>query len=215
MSVFTMDIETGTEITLTGEEIDIFQEVMNIAFGQASADLAEILGAYVVLNVPEVRMLDESALPDFIREGAGPGALSIVEQSYWGRLSGKTVLFFPASARKGLAKLFGEFSREDALSCAEKEIFLEAGNFIAGGCIARLANCLDDLITYTAPRSAEIRERADADKESATALRRIAAVRIPFSIDQHDVSGLLILTASHESIPWLKTSLKRFMEQYG
>lgn len=214
MSVFSMDIGTGQEAILTGEEIDIFQEVMNIAFGQASADLAEILNTFVVLNVPEVRMLDESALPDLIREDAGPGALSIVEQSYWGKLSGKTVLFFPASAREGLAKLFGEFSREDALACAEKEIFLEAGNFIAGGCIARLADCLDDLITYTAPRSAEIRERG-AGMESAPALRRIAAVRIPFSIDQHDVSGLLILTASHESIPWLKASLKRFMEQYG
>ncbi|HAO92961.1 MAG: hypothetical protein A2X99_04300 [Deltaproteobacteria bacterium GWB2_55_19] len=214
MSVFSMDIGTAQEVILTGEEIDIFQEVMNIAFGQASADLAEILDAFVVLNVPEVRMLDESALPDLIREGAGPGALSIIEQSYWGKLSGKTVLFFPASAREGLARLFGEFSREDALACAEKEIFLEAGNFIAGGCIARLANCLDDLVTYTAPRSAEILER-NADKKTSPTLRRIAAVKIPFSIDKHGVSGLLILTASHESIPWLKTSLKRFMEQYG
>lgn len=214
MSVFSMDIETGTEVTLTGEEIDIFQEVMNIAFGQASADLAEILDAFVVLNVPEVRMLDESALPDFIREGTGPGALSVIEQSYWGKLSGKTVLFFPASAREGLGSLFGEFSRDEAPSLPEKEVFMEAGNFIAGGCIARLADCLDDLITYTAPRSSEIRVPR-ADKERPRAERRLAAVKIPFSINKHGVDGLLILTASHESIPWLKSSLKKFMEQYG
>ena len=48
------------------EEIDALQELMNIAFGQAAAELAEIIDISVVLSFPKLETVKIEALPDFI-----------------------------------------------------------------------------------------------------------------------------------------------------
>ena len=55
-----------SEITISDEERDILQEVMNIAFGKASADLAEVIDIYVVLSIPDIKLLKTAEVPGYI-----------------------------------------------------------------------------------------------------------------------------------------------------
>ena len=47
----------NSKIIISDEERDILQEVMNIAFGKASAELAEVIDIYVVLSIPDIKLL--------------------------------------------------------------------------------------------------------------------------------------------------------------
>ncbi len=47
----------NSPIIISEEERDILQEVMNIAFGKASAELAELIDIYVVLSIPDIKLL--------------------------------------------------------------------------------------------------------------------------------------------------------------
>ncbi len=52
------------EKIITSEEIDILQEIMNIAFGTAAAELAEVINIFVELSVPFIRLIPADELPD-------------------------------------------------------------------------------------------------------------------------------------------------------
>ncbi|WP_300335008.1 chemotaxis protein CheC [Accumulibacter sp.] len=69
--------------TLSGEEREILQEIMNIAFGKAASDLADIIDIFVVLSVPQVRMLRAQDLPEYLKtQVSAYDQITIVEQNW-------------------------------------------------------------------------------------------------------------------------------------
>jgi chemotaxis protein CheC len=71
--------EIGKNI-MSHEELDILQEIMNIAFGKATAELAEFIDIRVVLSVPDARVIYTRELPGYVQEEIRDyGDISIVE----------------------------------------------------------------------------------------------------------------------------------------
>jgi len=50
---------------LDSDDLDLLQEIMNIAFGRAASDLAEFINLFVVLSVPQIKLIsaDEVCSP--------------------------------------------------------------------------------------------------------------------------------------------------------
>ena len=83
-----------TEI-FSQDEASILEEVMNIAFGKASADLADVIDIRILLNVPQVEVLKAEELLQRIKEESKVyGAISIIEQNFWGKYTGSALLNF-------------------------------------------------------------------------------------------------------------------------
>ena len=45
-------------ITLTEDERDCLQELMNVAYGSATAAITEILDAFAQLSIPKIQIID-------------------------------------------------------------------------------------------------------------------------------------------------------------
>jgi chemotaxis protein CheC len=125
----------NSKIIINDEERDILQEVMNIAFGKASAELAEVIDIYVVLSIPDIKMLKTADVPRYIEEEIKDlKDLSVIKQSYTGKFHGTALLLFPGGAGKKLFSLFENGSTtgsgsEDLSVVLEKETLLEVGNY--------------------------------------------------------------------------------------
>ncbi len=206
-------------ITIDTEEKEILQEIMNIAFGKAAADLAEVINVFVVLNVPYIQMLKAVDLPEYLKTAVSDyDRISIVEQNFWGDFKGSAFLIFQSSAGRELISIFGEEGDSDFSESAdalEKETLMEVGNILIGACVGKLAELLGDAVTYSPPRVVTENTPNEAipttlfnSDDSAIVLKTV------FSFNEHDVSGLLFLVTSQDSIAWLKESLVTFMEQY-
>jgi len=92
---------------ITSEETDLLQEIMNIAFGRAAADLAEFIDIFVVLSVPQVKLLQIYDLPRHLQEEIKEfDKVSVVQQSFWGKFKGNAFLVFPAGSGKSIVSLF-------------------------------------------------------------------------------------------------------------
>jgi len=77
---------------ISKDEASILEEVMNIAFGKASSDLAELIDIRILLNVPNVEMLKAEGLLQRIKEETKEyGAISIIEQNFWGKYNGSAL----------------------------------------------------------------------------------------------------------------------------
>ncbi|MBU4236601.1 MAG: chemotaxis protein CheC [Proteobacteria bacterium] len=210
----------ATEQALSREEQDILQELMNIAFGRASADLAEVIDTYVVLNVPEVRTLKVVDLPEFIStEISDHDIISIVEQSYLGRFKGVALLIFPSGAGRELLKLFGDnvedYGEDVSMAALEKESILEVSNILIGACVGKVVELLDDEVSFSPPRIIiEDHPRNAIPCEIFEPDSLATVMRTVFQFSDRNISGYLFLINSNESFQWLKKALNRFMEQY-
>ena len=204
---------------ISAEEKEILQEVMNIAFGKAAADLAEVINIFVVLSVPHVEMLSARELPDYLKnQVSGYDTISILEQNFWGDFKGSAFMIFDANAGKELISLFGEeegssgFQSMDAL---EQETLMEVGNILIGACVGKLAELLGDNVTYSPPRvitgnSPSNSIPADTFEKDSSAI----VLKTVFCFNERNVEGFLFLVTSHDSIVWLKKALASFMEQF-
>ena len=209
------------EIIISDVELDILQEVMNIAFGKASADLAEVIDIYVVLSIPEIKLLHTAEVPRYIEsEIKNLETISIIKQSYTGKFNGTALLLFPGGAGKKLFSIFDNGNTsvsgsEDFSVVLEKETLLEVGNILIGASVSKVAELLDDVVSYRPPRIVLESKPGDIvdwdlDEPEGPAI----LMRTVFSFDNRDISGLLFLIPSYKSFEWLKKSLHVFLEQY-
>lgn len=216
-----METIRDEESGINDEERDILQEIMNIAFGKASADLAEFIDIYVTLSIPEIDVIRAENLHIYLKEDIIRfGSIHLVEQTFWGKFKGKALLVFSSNAGKGLVSILDteEVDLTDFENAAELESMTvtEIGNIIIGACVGKVAELLDDMVTYSPPH---VFIATDANKEIYKGnhdLNSLAIImKTMFSFQERDdVEGYLFLVLSQDSIPWLKKALYNFLEQY-
>jgi chemotaxis protein CheC len=209
-----------SELQLIGaEEKDILQEIMNIAFGNAAAELAQVINIFVVLSVPYIRVLMARELPEYIKsEVTGCDSVTIVEQDFWGDFKGNALLVFQSGAGRELAFMLngddGIFE-PGVTDRFESEILMEVGNILIGACVGKLAELLGDVIQYSPPKVLIENHANDALPQNLfDAFCSAIILKTMFRFNDKDIGGFLFLVTSHESIGWLKGALAKFMEQY-
>ncbi|MBA4419237.1 MAG: chemotaxis protein CheC [Syntrophus sp. (in: bacteria)] len=209
-----------TQQIISDEELDILQEIMNIAFGKATADLAQIIDIYINLSVPYVKVINTASLEEYIKEEIrGYNDISIVEQKFWGEFKGSAFLIFPAGAGKELITLLtGEeidAFASDPIDELEKGTLMEVGNILIGACVGKIAELLNDSLAYSPPivhignTHEETLPKALLDAYDLT-----IALKTSFSFEKKDIVGFLFVVTSQESLLWLRKALNDFLEQY-
>jgi chemotaxis protein CheC len=213
-------MEESNKQLLSGEEKDILQEIMNIAFGRASADLAEVIDIYVELTVPDVRVMPAYDLPDYIACEIKEKLVSIVEQGFLGKFRGMALLIFPSGSGRDLFTMLGDgdyASAEGAsLAVMERETLMELGNILIGACVGKVAELLDDVVIYSPPRiSIENHPKKAISAELFETDSMATVMRTRFRFKEKNINGYFFLINSQESFVWLKKALHLFLEKYA
>jgi chemotaxis protein CheC len=208
------------KLQITDEEKDILQEIMNIAFGKAAADLAEVINIFVVLSVPYIKLLKSAELSAYLTyEIRDYNNISIVEQNFWGKFKGSAFLVFPAGAGKELITMLGAddevIFESGSIDLLEKETLMEVGNILIGACVGKVSELLGDVVTYSPPKVVIENNPNEVIPNNLFDPDFTAIVmKTLFRFDERDVSGFLFLVTSDESVEWIKKSLADFLEQY-
>ena len=207
------------EEILSDEETEILQEIMNIAFGQSAANLAEVIETQVVLSVPFIKIMQVKELPDYFKKHVKDHKnINLVEQKFWGRFKGDALLVFSSGAGKELVTLLQHevtMPESESIDILEREMLMEVGNILIGACVGKIAELLKDVITYTPPILIVGKDYEEAIANNRYGPDNTAIVlKTDFSFEDGDVSGFLFLVTSNNSIEWLREALKIFIAQY-
>jgi chemotaxis protein CheC len=213
-------VSSSPQLFLTDLEKDALKEIINLSFGDAASSLADIIGTYVLLSVPNVEIMQRDEIMHYIdRELSEPKDLSIVEQYYIGKIKGAAFLVFSHDGSKQLLSLFEGGEKMDtsdySIDFLEKETLTEVGNIIIGACVSKLAELLSDTVSYLPPRFLWSKNMRSAfsgeifERESYVIL-----LKTIFQFEEKDVKGFLFLVNSYESVKWLKTAIDEFIEKY-
>lgn len=205
---------------LTELEKDALQEIMNIGFGRAAADLAEIINLHVILSVPHIAVLQSDEVIRYVHDEIPDTTdMSMITQFFSGKFSGGSFLVFPHGEGRKLLRIFdGEMAligENYDIDVLEKETLVEVGNIIIGACVGKIAEMLGDVVTYAPPRFFSQEQIYETLEDVLNSSDSFAILfKTVFNFEQYNVSGYLFLVSQYSIMPWLKQAIAEFLGPY-
>jgi len=198
--------------SLTAEQTDTLQEIVNIAMGQAADSLARVLDCFVHLSVPRIKLIEvadiSSCITNLVKRDM---RITAIRQSFHDDLSGEAITIFSADGHRNLCDLMGYQS--DPTPHANHEVLFDISNILVGACLNGVAEQLNANLSFSAPSLIAENTTAEALLTSDSLPWDYALqVEVNFGLEQRDfMSHLIIMMAEHD-IASLKRSIDTFLE---
>lgn len=198
---------------LTPQLRDVYQEITNIAMGQAGDFLARLLNVFVKLPIPNVSLFEVSELHMALASVEGRSSTSAVCQGFIGSgIAGEALLILnDASVREiaGLLQFKGELKPQ-----VELELLMDIANILIGALLKSLANQLD--ISFSQGHPVVLGQHVpvlDLINTNAKRWKKTLAIEISYGIEHYDISCDLLLLFSEESLKALNYKVEFLLEE--
>lgn len=182
---------------------DCYQEIANVAMGQAGDLLARLLGTFIELPVPKVSMIDGQDLKMTLEAlGDSDSATAICQGFIGAGIAGEAFLSFRETRREDVARLMGVDGEID--DNTETELLMDVAGILIGACLKGMAEQLD--ISFSQGHPIVIGRHihvAELVKRNAGRWGPTLAIEIPYSIEGHQVNCDLLLLFTGESLTTL------------
>ncbi len=203
--------EDEQTLNLSVEVRDVYQELANVAMGQAADLLARMLGQFVILPIPNVNVLEVGELHMALNSATGEGTLSAVCQGFIGAgIAGEALVLFHDSSFADLAKLMKYQGPLDRT--AELELLMDMSNVLIGAFLRGFAMQLDVPFNQGHPVVlGQHRPVEDLIKANQHRWRRTLAIEINYQIRDHQVQCDLLLLFTEDSIQYMNHKILHLM----
>ena len=197
---------------LNQEQRETMQEVTNIAMGQASAKLAQLLGVFVKLSIPQVNFVEMTEINQTLAMIVGNDTVvSAVRQAYSGPIRGEAITIFDdRDGHHDLADLLGY--DEELTPETEQELLLDTSNLLVGACVSGIARLLNMDLTFAPPAVlakgtpiGALLKNSDQDWEYAL------VVEVNFTLEERRFTCHLTQLMPESSLMVLRESLDLFL----
>jgi chemotaxis protein CheC len=186
-------------VTLTEEQRDCYQELTNVAMGQAADRLARLLDAYVVLPIPKVSLIDIEDLRSIIESTNDDESVSAVCQGFIGAgIAGEALLLFNDTSFTDLARLTRY--EEELTHQTQLELLMDVSSLLIGACIQGIGEQLE--IHFNQGHPVVLGQHCNVDqvlKSGNQQWRRTLAIEIHYTLETVNVNCELLLLFSEDS----------------
>lgn len=187
-------------LTLSEDERDCYQEIINVAMGQAADRLARLLGVYVVLPIPNVNIIEINEFRMTLKSLDDANSVSAVCQGFIGAgIAGEALLIFNDASFNDIAQLLKYPGSLDVQE--ELEMLMDVANVLNGACIQGLGEQLDINFSQSHPvvlgQHCSISDLLD---QRQSRWQRTMAIEINYSIEAHNINCDLLLLFTEDSV---------------
>ena len=129
-------------VQITEDQRDCYQEISNVAMGQAADKLARLLDVYVILPIPRINIISASDLHMALAGANTSDNVSTVCQGFIGSgIAGEALLIFNDASFTDLAKLM---KYEGTLDYhGELELLMDVSSVLIGACLQGIGEQLE------------------------------------------------------------------------
>ncbi|MBT1062731.1 response regulator [Bowmanella sp. Y26] len=191
---------------------DCYQEITNIAMGQAGDHLARILNVFVKLPIPNVNLIEASELLMMLQDIEDKETVSGICQGFVGPgVCGEALFILSDSSFNDVAKILN--IEEEVDDRVQLELLMDAANILIGTCLNGLANQLDIHFSQGHPVVlGQHRNITELINTNRTRWRRTLAIELSYGLEGYKVQCDLILLLTEESLKVLNNKLSHLLE---
>ncbi|MFD2164900.1 chemotaxis protein [Thalassotalea euphylliae] len=197
---------------LNEDQQDCLQELINVAMGQASDQLARYLDTFVFLTVPSIDLVDGEGLTESLVNDEE--STSMVSQGFFGYegIRGEAILVYQHQDSDRLADLLGY--EPDELSIEEQ--LIDISSILTTTFLNVFAGQIENQMSYSAPRlmssvEGSLSEHLDQlSFDCDTALK----VNINYQVTDYSFNCEMVLLIPAEAIENIKAVIDRILESF-
>lgn len=191
---------------------DCYQEITNIAMGQAGDHLARILNVFVRLPIPNVNLIEVSELHMMLQDIEEKDSVSGICQGFLGPgVSGEALFILSDSSFGDVAKILD--IKEAVDDQMQLEVLMDAANILIGTCLRGLANQLDLNFSQGHPVVlGQHRNVAELISNNKGKWRRTLAIELSYGLEGYNVQCDLVLLFTEESMKVMNYKLSHLLE---
>ncbi len=191
---------------------DCYQEVANVAMGQAGHHLAKIMDVFVKLPIPNVNLIEVSELHMMLSDIDKDESTSGVCQGFLGDgISGEALFILSDSSFEDVAKILKVEGPVD--DQVQLELLMDVASLLIGTCLSGIATQLDMHFRQGHPvvlgQHQNVQELIKTNKAS---WRKTLAVEVSYGLEGFDIRCDLILLFTEESMEMMNAKLAYLMK---
>jgi chemotaxis protein CheC len=199
------------DLTLNEEQRDALQEIANIGMGKAGAALAELLGAFVTLSVPGIKLVNAAQLQaDLLASDTAGDAPSPVRQAFQSDISGEAIVLFGRDGREELEELMGYGDAD--INC-ESEALSDIANLLVGACVRSVFEQLGRNLSFSRPNfvpAAALQNALSGEQFHRWDVALLLEVR--FTLERGGFVAKLVMLLPEAAIRKMKHALEQFLQ---
>ena len=194
------------KIVLTEDEQDVLQELINVAYGNATAVVAEMLDAFATLSIPKINIMKtEELLEEFYHKKDSSYFFST--QAFIGDFSGETAFFLDEESALNLAKHLELESEEDV-----DDAILELTNILTSSLTTRLVEEMDTQVSFALPSISKILLNEIDKVKTFQQYSQVIVIETELNFQDQKINGEIFILTKDGSIEWLKQQLNKILE---
>ncbi|KGJ95434.1 hypothetical protein [Colwellia psychrerythraea] len=200
------------EFHLTEDQQDCLQELINIAMGQASDQLARYLDTFVYLKVPSIESVEASEL--MITLSQRKNTIAVVSQGFFGYegIRGESLLIYQEEDSGRIADLLGY--EPDELS--QDEQLIDISSILTTTFLNVFAQQIDNQLSYNAPKLLpNVQEILSEHLQQMPFTWNLALkVNINYQVTDYSFNCNMIILIPETAITNIKYVLDRVLEEF-
>ena len=193
-------------LILTEDEQDVLQELMNIAYGDATAIVAEMLDAYATLSIPNIRIIETSTLLQEMK-GLKGDSYFFSSQAFNGMFSGESAFFIDTKSANNLANHLELQNTEDL-----DDAILELTNVLTSTLTTRLAKEMNTEIKFSLPSISKLPHDEIQTNKTLQEYSQVIVIDTELNFEDQQINGEIFILTKDGSIEWLKNQLNIILE---
>lgn len=178
-----------------------YQELANVAMGQAAALLAELLDTFIELPIPSVKLVESGELEMAMQQSISQSVFTTVCQGFIAPgVSGEALLMLNGAQTDQLARLLNH--RGAITAQVERELTMEIATLLIGAFLNGLGQQLNLTFSQSSPMLLGSLPRRDNLAQDGHP-DRIMSIDISYRMDDMALSCDLLLLFTEDSLPTL------------
>ncbi|MDX9900324.1 MAG: chemotaxis protein CheX [Aliarcobacter sp.] len=202
-----------SNITLTEDEKDCLQELMNVAYGSATAAITEILDAFAKLSIPKIQIINASELKTYLSNELNLEVEHLVSlQQINGTLCGENMFVIDKQSAKNIAYKFG--LEEDEVNDEEiADVVLEITNILSSSTISKLAEDIDTNVSFSAPTIKTLTSIDQLKNLFISKYEKVIIISTQLKFEDLDINAELFIFTTDNSILYIKEKLNKILDE--
>lgn len=203
----------GIRMDTNSLSYDILKEIFNIGVGKAAEMLSEIIDRKVILDVPDILILEKEDKKIDKVKNIPLGTVMVSSIDFQKDINGKAKLIFPANKMKSFLDLCkGEEGDEDlGFTDLDFDILKEVGNIILNSLVGEIGNMLNLQLKYTLP-VVDLFHEEDFSKILSSEEGPNIILYISFLVEEIEIEGAIIIDLTLRSLRDLNKIIKMMEE---
>lgn len=197
---------------LNEDQQDCLQEIINVAMGQASDQLARYLDTFVHLKVPSIEQVDAKSMLNTINNNQQ--VVAVVSQGFFGYegIRGEALLMYQPKDSDRLADLLG-YEPDDM---TVEEQITDLSSILTTTFLNVFASQIENQMSYSAPRLLQSSKSSVSEYLQQQTFNWDLAlkVKITYQVTDYSFNCDMILLFPEAAIENITTVLDRILEEF-